>query len=347
MFNHEVIMDIMYIQGRTVLHVVDRGTHFQAARFLNGDSAEEVWHTFMEMWTLTYLGAPDNLKHDQVPQIISNKLQAMAAEAGITCRPVGVEAPHQMSVGERYHAPLRKTFLKLQETYGMPPLDEEIEPKRGPGRPKKAIQKGDKNVRVLSVDDHYLLAVSVMCVNSTVGPEGLCPTLLVFGAMPKLPLPESLPSATQQGQRMMLMEKAREEYMKIIAEMRLKTAEKAFIPKSPSLELKYGDKVLVYRDTTRRWEPRTFVSRNENSILVIEPNGDVQPYAKTAVSEYKEGTYLPRPDILASLTRNQPKTVPKNLSHQTLSLSLKIMPNNSKISGNCKWKPKTMRFLCK
>ncbi len=33
-FNSEVILDIMYIQGKSVLHFVDRATHFQAARFL-------------------------------------------------------------------------------------------------------------------------------------------------------------------------------------------------------------------------------------------------------------------------------------------------------------------------
>lgn len=29
-FNSEVIADIMYIQGKIVLHLVDRATHFQA-----------------------------------------------------------------------------------------------------------------------------------------------------------------------------------------------------------------------------------------------------------------------------------------------------------------------------
>lgn len=273
-FNHEVIMDTMYIQGKTWLHVVDRGTHFQAARFLNGDSSEEVWQTFMQMWTLTYVCAPNNLKHDQGSQFISPKLQAMAGEAGISCRLVGVEAPHPMSVGERYHA---------QKTYGLRPLDQEVGSRRRTGRPKKFTQKGEKTARVLTVDDHYLLSIAVMCVNTTVGPEGLCPTLLVFGAMPKLLLPGSLPAATPQGKRMMLMENAREEYMKIVAEMRLKRAAKAFVHKTLSVELKYGDKVLVYRDTTRRWESRTFVSRNDHSIIVIEPNGYVQPYATTAV----------------------------------------------------------------
>ena len=33
LFNSDVIAGIIYIQGRSVLHVVDSATHFQAARF--------------------------------------------------------------------------------------------------------------------------------------------------------------------------------------------------------------------------------------------------------------------------------------------------------------------------
>ncbi len=122
MFNSEVIVDIMYIQGRTVRHSVDRSTHFQAARFLHEISTEIIWKTYTEMWSLIYLGAPDNLRHDKGTEFIAPRLQAMAAEAGITCRPIEVEGPNAMSVGERYHAPLRKTFEKIQQTYGLEPL---------------------------------------------------------------------------------------------------------------------------------------------------------------------------------------------------------------------------------
>ncbi len=90
-FSSEVILDIMYIQGKSVLHLVDRATHFQAARSLDEFSVDTVWKTFMEMWVLSYLGAPDNLRHDQGTQFVSPSFQAMAAEAGITCRPVGID----------------------------------------------------------------------------------------------------------------------------------------------------------------------------------------------------------------------------------------------------------------
>ncbi len=98
----------------------------------------------------------------------------MAAEAAITCRTIGVEGPKAMSVGERYHAPLRKTFEKLQQTYVLEPLSEIVEVPRGPGRPRlNDTGHRRKEKRDITADDEYILAVSVMCINSTVGPEGL------------------------------------------------------------------------------------------------------------------------------------------------------------------------------
>ncbi len=76
-FNSKVIVYIIFIQGKRVLHVVDRATHFQAARFLHDESTESVWKTVMQMWMLIYLGAPDNLRHDEETKFVSPKLQAM------------------------------------------------------------------------------------------------------------------------------------------------------------------------------------------------------------------------------------------------------------------------------
>lgn len=122
-FNSEVIIDVMYIQGHPVLHCADRATNFQAARFLTKVSTECNWQTFMQMWVLVYLGAPDNQRHYQGSSFVSPRLQEMSAEFGISCRPVGFEAENAMSVVERYHKPLRDTYLKLQETYKMVPLN--------------------------------------------------------------------------------------------------------------------------------------------------------------------------------------------------------------------------------
>ncbi len=215
-FNSGVTLGIIYIQGKSVLHPVNRATHFQAARFLDEISVDTVWKTFTETWVLSYVGAPYNVLHDQETQLVSARFQAMAAEAGTTSRPVGIEAPNAMSVGEGCHAPLRKTFIKLKESYGIDPLAKEVETTSETlfGR-QKSVSK--RISRPTGVDDGYLLAVSIMCINSTEGCEGIFPTLLVFGAMPKIPLPDSGPSAVSQEVRMMMVDPARDEYLRIVA----------------------------------------------------------------------------------------------------------------------------------
>ena len=107
--------------------------------------------------------------------------------------------------------------------------------------------------------------------------------------MPKLPLPNTGPAAVPQSERMMMLETTREEYINLMAKIRLRQSEKAFVPSRPPLSLKYGDKVLVFRETVKRWKPRKFVSGNENIILIAEAYGDIQLYPITKVSELKEG----------------------------------------------------------
>ncbi len=126
-----------------------------------------------------------------------------------------------MSVEVRYHATLRKKFLELQMTYGITLLCTEIESEQQkvPGRPRK---QNKKNLRPITVDDDYSISISVMRINSNIKPGGICPNFLVFGAMLKLPLPDSLPASVPHTQRMMIMDRAKEEYVQILGKMKLK-----------------------------------------------------------------------------------------------------------------------------
>ena len=81
----------------------------------------------------------------------------MCAEGGITFRPVGIERPHAMSIVERYHAPFRQTFLKMQETYGIRPLDTptEADKERDLVQTARGVlkKKGRKTTRPAGVKD--------------------------------------------------------------------------------------------------------------------------------------------------------------------------------------------------
>ena len=47
-FNEEVVIDIMYLDGKPVIHLVDTETHFGAARFLSDQSTDTVWSKIVE-----------------------------------------------------------------------------------------------------------------------------------------------------------------------------------------------------------------------------------------------------------------------------------------------------------
>jgi hypothetical protein len=46
-FNEKVVLDIMYLEQSSALHVVDTQTHFNSAVFLGGVSVEMVWIAFL------------------------------------------------------------------------------------------------------------------------------------------------------------------------------------------------------------------------------------------------------------------------------------------------------------
>jgi hypothetical protein len=47
-FNDELIMDLLWLDGEPALHVVDTATRFGAAVFLEGQDVEQVWSAFLE-----------------------------------------------------------------------------------------------------------------------------------------------------------------------------------------------------------------------------------------------------------------------------------------------------------
>eukprot|EP00171_Calliarthron_tuberculosum_P021985 IDg21985t1 len=142
----------------------------------------------------------------------------------------------------------------------MRPLDEiPNDAPRGSGRSRK------KPVKPVGVKDEYVLVISVMCINTTVGPEG----------------------------------------------------REAFIPNSPQTTLEYGDKVLVYRDTTNQWDPRKLTRQRRAAIFhkqgkraqgrivssEVRPLWHEKKIQRKPIAE-DEKDKLNQPDLLSERARN-------------------------------------------
>jgi hypothetical protein len=191
-FNYEIIVDVMSIEGRPVLHVVDAATAFQGARFLPTMSAKDTWETLKMLWIDTYQGPPDIITHDAGTNFASTEFKSEARLMGIMCKQVPVEAHNSIGKIERYHAPLRRAFEILFAELS----------------------------NIMKIDS--ILQMAVKAVNDTAGPDGLVPTLLVFGAYPRINA-DSQPSPTMV-KRAEAIQKAMKELRRLRAERQINDA---------------------------------------------------------------------------------------------------------------------------
>ena len=156
-FNYQVLVDIMFINEKPVLHILDMATSFQAARFLRNMTAKEVWDTLRIAWIDTYVGPPDTIVTDAGTNFTSQEFKTNARIMAIELEEVPVEAHNSIGKLERYHAPSRRAYKVIAA-----------------------------DLQGQSINNEAILQMAVKAVNDTAGPDGLVPTLLVFGTYPRL-----------------------------------------------------------------------------------------------------------------------------------------------------------------
>ena len=207
----------MYLDGKPVLHLVDAETHFSAARFFPDVSTGTVWSAIVECWSSVYTGLPNKIRVDQGTAFGASFISLTKASDVDVVR-TGIESHSSMGIGERYHAPLRNTFRKLKLEY-----------------PR--------------VKPSLLLSMSVFAMNNTLGPEGVVPSVLVFGEFPSLrTLHEAPIPKVALVDRSRIANAARKEMEHHMAHMRVQRALRHQVPRSADTVFQPGDKVLVWRE---------------------------------------------------------------------------------------------------
>ena len=269
-FNERIMVDVMTIDGKKVLHVVDEGTRFSAARFLDDESTVTVWKTLIECWVAIYTGLPNRIIVDQGSNFGPTFIH-MAHQRGVDVEQTGIESHNSLGIGERYHQPLRQTFRKI--------LAEQ---------PK--------------ADPSLALAVSVKALNDTLDPEGYVPSALVFG---EYPLPytksEQKPHRLTVDEHAAIPTMARKEMSTIMAKMRIARGLRHAVPSATDNTYKIGDKVLVWRENMvnsriGEWLGPFVIEGMDNKIAYIrdEVNSPARPFNIVQVKPYYQ------PDIMAN-----------------------------------------------
>ena len=113
-FCEELSMDLMFIEGKAILHIVDSAIRFSSAIFLDsqgqnyGQSVNGIWLAFLESWCILYTGFPNRVRTDAGSVSTSSRWKEMAESVGTELRISGVDARNSLGIEERIHTLLRR-----------------------------------------------------------------------------------------------------------------------------------------------------------------------------------------------------------------------------------------------
>lgn len=155
-FNKQVRLGLMKMDLYPILHILDVGTNFSVAKFIENENSKTIWETFVVEWVTTYTSYPDEMLTDQGSAFISQEWKGNCRKASIHLYHTGSESHNSLGQGENYHAMLRLIYNKVALTHS-------------------------------SMKKKLCLTVSIKSMNDTAGPNELVLSLLLFGSTPSIP----------------------------------------------------------------------------------------------------------------------------------------------------------------
>ena len=254
-FNYEVVVDVMYVEGnRPVLHVIDTATSFQAARFLRDISARHTWDTLRLCWIDVYQGLPDWIVTDTGRNFHAAEFKQSARSMGIEIKEVPVEAHNSIRKVERYHTPLRHAYDII-------------------------------HAEAPSMSPEVALQAAAKAVNDTAGPDGLVPTLLVFGAYPRMT--DDSPPSPEITQRAEAIRKATKAIREIHSRRQVAEAlaTRNGPETTPTLALPLQSLVRIWRENKGWQGPFRLIATDGMTCTIDLPQGP-RTFRSTVVKPY-------------------------------------------------------------
>lgn len=151
-FNYYIIINVFYINDKPILHFVNEAMVFQVARFLLNMFVATAWNTLRVMWINTYVGPLNVIQYNTSTNFIAKEFSDNAHIMQIKYHEVLVEAHNLISKVKYYHGLLRRVFEIIES-----------------------------EVRGTGIIKDQILQMAIKMINDMVRPNGLIPTLLVFG----------------------------------------------------------------------------------------------------------------------------------------------------------------------
>jgi len=117
------------------------------------------------MWIDMYLGPPKVIVYDSGPQFRSKEFVQNALDIGTIVKYAPVEAHYAIGLVERYHTMIRRAYDIIRKE--LPYLSKQ-----------------------------HSLQIGTKAVNDSAGPDGLVPSLLLFGSYPRISFREATSTTT-------------------------------------------------------------------------------------------------------------------------------------------------------
>ncbi|KAI1001498.1 hypothetical protein K3495_g6700 [Podosphaera aphanis] len=185
----------------------------------------------------------------------------------ITTKAVPTEAHHSIGLVERYHTPLRRAYEVISNDLG-------------------------KN----NINKYHILQMAVKAVNDTAGPNGIVPTLLVFGAYPRMT--ESDPPAPSIFQRAAAIKSAMKEVRIIHAKAQVQSALR--MRNGPEIsalkDLPLNSQVLVWRES-KKWTGPHKLLQIDGENCIVQIGDHTSTFRTTSVKPYYNMEEKPDPII--------------------------------------------------
>lgn len=194
---------------------------------------------------------------------------------------IPVESANSMSIVQRYHDPVRQAYHIIKTD--SPDTD----------------------------DDLLLLQMAIKAVNESFGPNGISPTLAVYGPVPPLGYLHDLPSIPTY-RRAIAVKKATQSFTKHFTSRQVKDALRT--RNSPDvtniLSVHIGSHALVYRIQKDRWDgPFTILNIDRDGIYLLLPHGPSK-FRSTLVKPYNP--LLTSTSDTNTVSDNQNRSCPNN-----------------------------------
>lgn len=293
-FNETVAMDIKFIMGHPVLHLIDHVTRYSAACRLNNKKPESVIQAILSHW-IRIFGHPKYFLFDNGGEFDNKEMKELCEKFNIHIKTTAAESPWSNGLCERGNAILADMVLKISQDSNCP-LD-------------------------------LAIPWATSAKNALSNTYGFSPNQLVFGknvnlpnARSDLPPAQNTDSSPLIAKHLMALHKARQAFITQESCEKLRRALNKQTRNYSEFQYHNGDNVYYKRSDQKVWHgpakvlgqdgPQFLLKHGSRYIRVhqckMQPTGDFD--LPTTKSHNNENEEQPQPPTELTLNESQPLT---------------------------------------